>query len=186
MVIPNITLTIGSILTRLLKRPFISGAKAPDLFRDVIYAGLRTNLSIVSPATEQFMNATTESGYLDIAKKHNFQPDTDVLNNGLRLHWIGPKNATKVFLYYHGGGYALSCSPGHWTWLYELQRELAGSSHSVSICAVEYTLSPYAQYPTQLIQAAESLDKLVNGMGKKPSDVSQIAWSQSEVALAYL
>ena len=102
MVIPLFVRVITSGLLRLVIRPFVGGAKANTYFKDVAFAALRTNLSLISPATEQWMNPSTESTYLEFAKKQNFQPDTTVLGSGLKLHWLGPKSAEKILLYFHG------------------------------------------------------------------------------------
>ncbi len=172
MVIPNLTRSMISAVTRLLTRPLSSGPKANTLLKDILFAGLRTNLSIISPATEQWLTPATESTYLNFAKKHDFQPDTDVLSNGLKLFWLGSKSAEKVILYFHGGGYVLSASPGHFAWLFDLQNELA-KGHSISAVMVGYTLAPHGQYPVQLREAAESLDYLLQKQNKKSSNVSR-------------
>ena len=68
------------------------------------------------------------------------------------------------------GGYSLSCGPGHWEWLSDLQKELSNSI-SFSIVIPAYTLAPKSQYPAQLKQAAETLQSLLE-QGKNSSDVS--------------
>ena len=102
MIVPITARAITAALIRLVTRPFVGGAKANTYFKDVAYAALRQNLSLVSPATEQWMNPSTEANYLEFAKKENFQPDTTVLGSGLKLHWLGPKSAEKIILYFHG------------------------------------------------------------------------------------
>ncbi|KAK3686902.1 hypothetical protein LTR37_019344 [Vermiconidia calcicola] len=170
MFVPVAARAITSALIRLATRPFIGGAKANTYFKDVVFAALRTNLSLVSVGTEQWMNPQTESNYLDFTKKQGFQPDTDVLGSGLKVYWLGPKSAEKILLYFHGGGYVLSCSPGHFQWLFDLQNELA-KGHSISVAVVGYTLAPHGQYPVQLQQAAESLTWLLESQEKRPSDI---------------
>lgn len=173
MVLPNSARFIGAATSRLLLRPFTSGPKPNTLLKDAIFAGLRTQLSIVSVATEQWMNASTESGYLDLAKKQGFKPETDDLGDGLKLFWLGKRTAEKTVLYCHGGGYALSATSGHLNWLYDLQKELA-KNHSINAVMIGYTLSPYGQYPTQLRQAARALDRLLDHEHKKPSNVGDL------------
>lgn len=70
-----------------------------------------------------------------------------------------------------GGGYVMSCSLGHFAWLFDLQNELS-KTQNISVVVVGYTLAPHGQYPTQLKQAAESLEWLLNTHNKKPGDVS--------------
>jgi acetyl esterase/lipase len=70
------------------------------------------------------------------------------------------------------GGYSLSSSPAHWEWLNDLQKELS-KSISFSVVVPAYTLAPEGQYPLQLKQAVETLERLLK-QGKKPGDVSAI------------
>lgn len=170
MIVPVLGRTISSALIRLITSPLSSGPKGKTYLKDVVYAALRTQLSNVSVATEQWMNPSSESTYKDFAKKAKIQPDITTLDSGLNLCWLGPKTAQKVLLYMHGGGYSLSCSPGHWEWLYELQQELSKTAN-FSVVVPAYTLSPKGQYPLQLKQAAETLASLLR-QGKKPGDVS--------------
>jgi len=170
MFIPNIGRVLLAMFTRLITSPFNSRPKAKSLFKDIVYAALRTNLSIITPSQEQWAIKPTESVYLDFTKKAKFQPDTDVLPSGLKAHWLGTKSAQKIILYLHGGGYVLSASPGHFDWLFELQQEM-NKEHSVSVVLPSYTLAPHAQYPQQMKQGVECLDWLINTVGKKPSDV---------------
>ena len=102
MIVPNVARSLTSLLVRLFTRPF-SSAKANPFLKDLIFAALRTNLSIVTPATEQWLNPSTESVYLEFAKKKDFQPDTAVLGSGLKCQWLGSKSAEKIILYFHGG-----------------------------------------------------------------------------------
>ncbi|KAK5170203.1 uncharacterized protein LTR77_004789 [Saxophila tyrrhenica] len=170
LLIPVAAASIGSAILRLLTRSFTGGAKANTAFKDVIFAALRTNLSNISEGAEQWMNSTTEAEYLTLAKKQGFQPDTDVLGSSLKVHWIGGKAASKVLLYFHGGGYVLAASAGHMQWLYELQQELS-KTQEISIVVLSYTLAPHGQYPTQLKEAAESLEWLLETQKKQPGDI---------------
>lgn len=169
MIVPHLTRVLASFTLRIFTRPF-SSAKANTVFKDLFFAALRTHVSIISPATEQWINPSTESGYLDLAKKRGFQPDTDILSSGLKCFWLGSKNAEKIILYFHGGGYVLSASPGHFDWLFDLQDELAKKA-SISVIVVGYTLAPHGQYPSQLKEAAESLQWLLETQKKKPSNI---------------
>ena len=170
LVVPNLARAIFSAVLRLCTYPITSGPKASTLCKDVAFAALRTNLALMTLSQEHWLNPTTETVYLDFAKKQNFQPQTDVLASGLKCFWLGSKSAEKVILYFHGGGYVLACSTGHVQWLFSLQEELS-KKHSVAVVLVGYTLAPMAQYPAQLKQAAESLNWLVEKEGKKAGDV---------------
>src|ERR1700744_2828458 len=86
MIVPLLVRTVASALIRLIINPFSSGPKANTLLKDVAFAALRTNLSNTSVGTEQWMKVPTDTAYLDFAKKQGFQPDTDVLGSGLKVH----------------------------------------------------------------------------------------------------
>ena len=95
---------------------------------------------------------------------------TDVLDQNLEVFWLGPKSSSKVLLFFHGGGYSISASPGHIAYMHFVQQKLSKNS-SFAVAIVAYTLAPHAQYPTQLGQAAQSLQWLISSQDKKPSDV---------------
>lgn len=173
LVVPLIFRVLLSALYRAATLPFTGTSKANTVFKDIAFAALRTNLANVTVAQEQWMKSaqSTDKTYLEHAKKAKFQPETDVLESGLKLHWLGPKSAEKIIIHFHGGGYTLCCSAGHVTWLFELQQELSKKTASVAVILVSYTLAPKGQYPLQLQQAAESLQHLLK-KGKKASNVS--------------
>ncbi|KXT10690.1 hypothetical protein AC579_5060 [Pseudocercospora musae] len=172
LIVPLLVKVIASALFRCVSLPFIS-KKANKPFKDIAFAALRSNLAGVNAAQEQWMNGgqSTEQSYLDVAKKAKFQPDTDVLESGLKVHWIGPKSAEKIILYFHGGGYVLGFSPPQITWLYELQQDLSKKTN-VAVVLVSYTLAPKGQYPLNIKQAAESLQFLLTEQGRKASNIA--------------
>lgn len=170
MLLPVLSRTVLAAVYRAITGPLLGGPRANTYFKDVVFAALRTNLAAISAETEQWMNPPTEAGYLQLAKDKGFQPETTVLDGGLKLHWIGPKTAKKVLLYFHGGGYVLSCSAGHYNWLFGLQQALAKEA-SVSVVLVGYTLAPHGQYPKQLQEAAQSLQWLMEEQRYQPRDV---------------
>ena len=170
--IPNAGWVLSSAVFRLITAPLIGGPRARTVFKDVIFAALRTLLSNVTPGQEMWLNTTTEAAYLDLAKQAKFQPESDELPSGIKAHWLGPKSARKTILFFHGGGYVLGASPGHLNWLNDLQRDLS-RDHSVNIVLPIYTLAPEGQYPEQMKQGLECLNWLLNDMKKNPSDVRE-------------
>ncbi|KAK4982194.1 hypothetical protein LTR50_007811 [Elasticomyces elasticus] len=169
-VIPVLARTYLAALIRLVTAPFSAGGGAPNRFKDAMYAGFRTQFAITTIAQQQYMFPGTEENYLELARKEAFQPDSIVLPDGCKAHWLGPKNGEVILVYFHGGGYVLPCTPGHIKWLFDLTQSLS-ASHSVSSVLLGYTVAPGAQYPTQLRQAAELLDHLINKEGKRPENI---------------
>jgi hypothetical protein len=103
MIVPVGARTITSALLRLVTSPLSSGPKGKTYFKDVVYAALRAMLSNIDVATEQWLNSPTDSTYLDFTKKAKIEADIETLDSGMKLCWLGPKSAQKVFLYMHGG-----------------------------------------------------------------------------------
>jgi hypothetical protein len=165
-------------ILRLVARPFTHDAKPPTAFKDFFYTVLRYVLASLTVPQEKWMLPTTDKAYLAWARGKGLQPDTAVLESGLKIHWIGKSSAQKVFLYFHGGGYVRPMSMEHLDWLLELQTELS-KTKSIAIAAVSYTCAPEGQYPLQLRQGVESLLWLLKTLGRKPEDVSDAVPSMS-------
>ncbi|WPH02422.1 DNA polymerase alpha-associated DNA helicase A-like protein [Acrodontium crateriforme] len=169
--IPKIFIILTSAFTRLITAPLLGGPRANTAFKDFVFAALRTQLSWISVKQEQWLNSSTEKTYLDFAKGQKLEPSTQDIRSGLKMFWLGPRDAKKIIYYLHGGGYAIAASPGHFKWLFDLQNDLAKQSgKSVSVVVLGYTLSPYGQYPIQLREAAEGLQSLLDA-NKSPRDI---------------
>lgn len=170
MLLPNVGRILLAVVLRLLSRPFLGESKQESPLKDALYAGLRKNLIISTVAQEQYTMGTTESAYKRVAKRHGTPVDSETLASGIKVHWIGSKTAEKVILFFHGGGYVLPATPGHWEFLFDLQKWLS-KDRSISIVVPAYTLAPEAQYPGQLKEAVESLAYLFEQQHRRPRDV---------------
>ncbi|SMQ46132.1 unnamed protein product [Zymoseptoria tritici ST99CH_3D7] len=170
LLLPLLAKVLVAVFFRAILTPFNTGPKGNGTKKDLIFAALRTFLGGVNSAQEHWLNSLqiTDQNYLDFAKKQKFEPETSTLESGLKLHWLGPKTASRVLLYFHGGGYAMSCSPGHFQWLFDLQNDI---SKDISIVVPSYAVTPAAQYPTQLKQAAEALHWLIEKQGRSPREI---------------
>lgn len=173
MLVPQLGYALCSVFYAIITRPIASKPRPMDVFRDAAFAGMRTFLSGLNTAQEQAINSTTEAEYLAVSKYKYYEPDTDVLDSGLRVHWLGSKLAQSTILFLHGGGYNLAANAGHFEWLWELKNDLAQQA-SISIVVPSYTLAPEGQYPLQLQQAAEMLQWLIAKQGKSPGNVGLI------------
>ncbi|PNS20941.1 hypothetical protein CAC42_2872 [Sphaceloma murrayae] len=149
------------------------GPTSKPLLKQFLYATLRSftgSSTIEGDVFFRNLGANTEKVYLDGAKRLGFQPDTLMVKEGLRAHWIGNKGADRVILYFHGGGYVLAAGPGHVNWLHQQTCE-SYKAKPTSALMLSYALAPEAQYPTQLQQAAEALNWLLAQGGKRPSQI---------------
>ncbi len=168
--IPKVFFALGSVSYALLTRPLASSPRPVDAFRDGVFAAMRSLLSNITTSQEQASQVSTENQYLAVSKYKHYAPDTDVLDSGLRVHWLGPKLSRSTILFLHGGGFNLAASSGHLEWLWDLKNDLAQQA-SISVVIPSYTLAPEGQYPLQLRQAAEVLQWLVEKQGKSPGNV---------------
>ncbi|KIM28238.1 hypothetical protein M408DRAFT_16400 [Serendipita vermifera MAFF 305830] len=102
------------------------------------------------------------------------------------IHWVGqspqPVSTTgnnsqrsnvKVVLYIHGGGFVLPLSNGCITMMRTLLRETNDPSYGspVYLALAEYTIAPYAEYPTQIRQCISILHRLSSRYGVDPSNL---------------
>ncbi|KAK4166923.1 Alpha/Beta hydrolase protein [Cladorrhinum sp. PSN259] len=156
-------------------------------------------LRYLSPEQLQFMTAPTLAGYKGWIKRRQAQAtkrittkpadktgpfvserlkiDIEPLSDGASsICWIGDRTkATKIVYFFHGGGYAVPMSPGHFEWCLRayLQASLelpADSTEEVAVAVLQYTLVPHGKYPTQLKQAADGLAHLL-ASGINPEDL---------------
>ncbi|KAI9687060.1 MAG: hypothetical protein M1822_002470 [Bathelium mastoideum] len=156
---------------RLLTSPFRRSSGARTYYRDVSYAVLRTILSDLTCAQTQRLTPSTSALYNHTARALQHEPDTVDLGADTRVHWIGPRTARYVLLFFHGGGYIGSASPGHWRYQFALRDALAARGHDVAVLSLAYTLAPRATYPAQLAQAVAALRYLLETEGRAPETV---------------
>ena len=116
-----------------------------------------------------------ESAFLASRLTH----DVEALPDGQSsLLWIGNRHkATKVVLFFHGGGYIAPALAGHFEWCaraYLLASPAAARSaadeEEVAVAFLQYTLCPGEVYPTQLRQAADALRHLL-ASGVRPGSL---------------
>ena len=167
----NSQLPVFAALTRLVISPFRGSKGASTYLKDVAMAFLRSQLRNMTIPQSKFLNKPTTDVYHDLAKRHKFKPASVTLSSGIQAHWIGNPNAKVVFVYLHGGGYVLPASLGLMQYIYDLTRTMADTGADIATLVLAYTLAPEAKYPTQLAQAAQLLQHLLEVEGRNPGDV---------------
>jgi len=119
------------------------------------------------------IGVTTSQMYRSWTRSVKQEVLTDLLPEGAKLHWIGPRRDEshhKVFLYFHGGGYSLPARADYFLFLQSLQNSLSAEVGEVGVAAMEYSLVPDSPYPTQLRQANAALTHLLQ-KGIPPSNI---------------
>ncbi|KAF9047099.1 hypothetical protein BDZ89DRAFT_1058166, partial [Hymenopellis radicata] len=74
----------------------------------------------------------------------------ELLKDGGKLMWIGPKHTEKVLLYFHGGGYFYPMLEPHIYFLDYVRRELEKKGTTVGVATLVYTLLPDGAFPGPL------------------------------------
>ncbi|KAH9071481.1 alpha/beta-hydrolase [Lactarius deliciosus] len=120
-----------------------------------------------------FIGVTTSQMYQTWARSVKQEVLTDVLPEGAKLHWIGPRRDAshhKVLLYFHGGCFVLPTRADYFPFLHSLQKALSADIGEVGVAALEYSLAPDSPVPTQLRQANAALTHLLQ-KGIPPSNI---------------
>ncbi|KAJ5727941.1 hypothetical protein N7493_005761 [Penicillium malachiteum] len=124
-----------------------------------------------SPRQHQHVNLSTPEIYELSMKKRGLEPEGVSLPHNADGYWIGNKNAKKVLVYYHGGGFAMAPIASHMNFFIDLIQVLNDNGNDIAVFFLRYTLTPHAKYPTQLRQAIEALRYILNETGRSPADV---------------
>ncbi|KAF7167493.1 hypothetical protein CNMCM5623_000829 [Aspergillus felis] len=141
---------------------------APSLHLHIAYAILRKATARLSPLQLQLVSPSTDATYLQYIQSARQTPQSVDLGNDAKGHWIGDKNAKKVLVWYHGGGFCLPANMGYFKFFEQL---VQSTGHDLAVLALSYTLAPHARYPEQLSQAVEALRYIVMQTHRSPLDV---------------
>ncbi|KAJ6089286.1 hypothetical protein N7467_004502 [Penicillium canescens] len=145
--------------------------QAKTLFLHLGYAVFRKATARLTPSQLQYVSPPSHKIYEIYTKKTGALPQSVELGNGALGHWIGDRNADNVLVWYHGGGFGLPASMGHFKFYAQLIADLKARGKSVAVFSLTYTLSPIATYPTQLRQAVECLRHVLAQPNRSPSTV---------------
>ncbi|OAA45041.1 Alpha/beta hydrolase fold-3 [Metarhizium rileyi] len=91
---------------------------------------------------------------------------------GSSLLWVGNRRkASKIVLFFHGGGYIAPALRAHYEWCWNAY-VLAGREAGVEVAVgcLQYTLLNDGRFPVPLVQAVEALGSLLDS-GISPSDI---------------
>ncbi|ORY15269.1 alpha/beta hydrolase fold domain-containing protein [Clohesyomyces aquaticus] len=157
---------------RLWTSPFKGQNGAPNYFKDVMFAMMRTQLGRLNLAQDRYLNPATTPTYDAWAKAQGFAPETTTLPSGTLAHWIGNPSAKKLIVYYHGGGYVIPANAGQMQYLSDMKDALIAQGTDTAVVLLAYDLAPESKYPTQLKQAVELLRYLIETQGRSPSDIT--------------
>ncbi|MCJ1400964.1 hypothetical protein MMC11_004175 [Xylographa trunciseda] len=132
----------------------------------------RNVIGRLSPEQMQFMRGSTETNYMAWTKSHRVRPQSVSLpNQNTKAFWIGNPDAATTMLYFHGGGWGMPGSSGHFSFASDLVSTAAASGKSLAVLVLQHDLAPAKQYPHQLTQCVELLRYAMTDLHKSPSQI---------------
>ncbi|KAL4895879.1 alpha/beta hydrolase fold protein [Aspergillus ambiguus] len=168
---PGQLAVMGAVLYNAVAGVFRGNSGNKEYKLHVANAMVRKTVTRLSPRQLQALSPSTDEAYEAFMKSKGVQPESVSLPHSAKGHWIGNKNAKKVMVYYHGGGFALGAGEGHFDFYSGLVDSLTANGHDVAIFFLSYALAPQSAYPTQLRQAVEALRYILVETGRAPADV---------------
>ncbi|RDA96309.1 hypothetical protein CP533_1587 [Ophiocordyceps camponoti-saundersi (nom. inval.)] len=135
----------------------------------------RFALADLSPGEVQYIVPGTEKAYKQwIRGKKGLEARIQPLDStdGGDILWIGDvRKASKVVLYFHGGGFCIPAGVGHFELCWNAYVKTgAEAGVDVAVAMLRYSLSPDAKFPVQLRQQVAALKALLDA-GVKASDI---------------
>lgn len=129
-----------------------------------------STLEIYGTILKELADANTDAGLAKLLSEQSIQDlKTDQPSS---LIWLGNrKKASKVVLFFHGGGFIMPAAPGHirWAWdAYVLEGRRIGVD--VACAMLQYSLAPDINSPNQLQQALAALQAVLDE-GFSPRDI---------------
>ncbi|KAM3561100.1 hypothetical protein ARSEF4850_003373 [Beauveria asiatica] len=169
--IPGLAAIVATAVASVITGFFRSERDSKTYYLHVANTTLRKATHRLNPLQLQLVLPNTDIIYNQYARSRNLQPDTVALAHGAQGHWVGNKNATNVFIWYHGGGFCLPANIGYFEFFERLLKEINASGGDLCVFAVTYTLAPHGRYPVQLTQSVEALRHVVEHTGRSPGNV---------------
>ncbi|KAI9766005.1 MAG: hypothetical protein M1840_007012 [Geoglossum simile] len=171
LLVPAILGTLSTTILALFSAPFRGSSGAPQYIKHVGYQLIRSIGTTLSSEQAQYLLPGTDQAYLAFAEGKRFIPQSIVLADGTKGHWIGSHDAEKILVYFHGGGYTYPAYSTNFQYVWEIKELLNKLGHSTAVLVLSYDLAPGGQYPRQLQQAAGLINHLITGLGKSPSNI---------------
>ncbi|KFY05555.1 hypothetical protein V492_08452, partial [Pseudogymnoascus sp. VKM F-4246] len=119
---PKLLSVVTQTILALIGAPFRNRSTTPSTIkRHVMYTAVRALVDTLTPLQNHYRAPPTDEIYAAYCKSHKLTPDSEILQDGTRAHWMGPRNAKKIILYLHGGGYVIPAEPYSFAYLHTLR-----------------------------------------------------------------
>jgi acetyl esterase/lipase len=165
---------VAKALLSIVHAPFRSSAYPPTIRRHVMYTAIRAFTSDFTPVQHLKNAPSSDAAYESYCKANNVTPDSEILVDGTRAHWLGPRTAKQVIIHFHGGGYVVPAPDYCYKYLHSLREQLGketAEAETPSILVLSYDLAPTAKFPRQLVQAVSLLQHALVRLRIPPSNI---------------
>lgn len=171
-IVPAIFSVLGNVVFATATGGLRSKEKRPkSYFRYVALTALRTFTSRTSVRQQNFLAPPTDDGYAQACKSRGQKPNSEILEDGTRAHWIGDPKAEKLIINFHGGGFVFPAPPEFFEFMFQCVDRFTKEGKSVACLFLSYDLAPGAIYPRQLQQAAMLMNHVTQNLKRSPSDI---------------
>lgn len=141
--------------------------------QQIAYTGIRLYQSRLPATGIQNLRPSTTTSCKKFAKKHHVRHSPIQFPDGTIASWLGPKDASKVVVVFHGGGYMGSALNEH------IPLGFAFSNpprKDIAVVVLQYSLASenVNHYPLQLQQAVSLLKHLIYDLKISPSSITLI------------
>ncbi|KAN0103265.1 prolyl oligopeptidase-like protein [Hyaloscypha variabilis] len=170
--IPAVLSILGNVVLALFSGFYKPKDSIPKSYnRHVYLTAIRTLTRRTSVKQQHLLLPPTDDAYAAVCKKRGVKPQSEILEDGTRAHWIGDPKAEKLVMNFHGGGYCLPAGPDMIEFMFQIVDALKRSGKNAACLFLAYDLAPSAPYPRQLQQASMLLNHVLNTLHIPPSNI---------------
>lgn len=127
-----------------------------------------------SRATYRAWIAGKTKAVTDPEVRSRLKEDIQPLSSGLdsAILWVGDRSkAKRVVVFFHGGGYVFSLSPGHISWCWNAYvADNINTDNETAVAILQYTVAPGGPFPTQMVQAVAAVRQVIE-LGFSPANI---------------
>ena len=141
--------------------------------QQIAYTGIRIYQSSLPATSIQNLRPSTTTTCKKFAKKHHVRPSPIQLPDGTIACWIGPKDALKVVVVFHGGGYMAAALTEHISIGFAFSKP---TQKDLAVVVLQYSLASEnaSHHPIQLQQAVSLLQHLLYDLNIPSSSITLI------------
>jgi acetyl esterase/lipase len=133
----------------------------------------RSQTSSIINKPPRFIRGSTETNYIEWTNSQHLSPQIVTLPHwDTKAFWVGNPDAILTLLYFHGGGWGMPGSAGHFSLVSGFVSAATAAEKSLAVLVLQYDLAPAQRYPHQLIQCVELLRYAMTDLQNSPDQIT--------------